>query len=284
MGADVESVLQKLIKNANGDIEKAQHGIVYIDEIDKLSRKGENPSITRDVSGEDVQQGILKMVEGSVVDVPVDTGRRHPSGATIPLDTTNILFIIGGSFEGIEKIISKRLKDKTSSGIGFGGNVESKNNIEFNKYIKDIKVEDFKKFGIIPELLGRFPVICPLEELDTEALCNILTQPKNALVKQYQEMFKMDNVKLTFEPEAITEIAKVAMKRKTGARGLRGVMEDVLHSYMYTIPDNELIKELIITAKVITDNSEAIIKTTKPKSKSKKKAVKKDEQTEVTEG
>lgn len=263
MGEDVENVLLKLIQAADWDIEKAQNGIIYIDEIDKLSRKGENVSITRDVSGEDVQQAILKMVEGSIVDVPPKAGRKHPNQECIQIDTSNILFIIGGSFEGIEKIIAKR--SNTSTNIGFGGTIENKTKVDINSYIKNVTVEDLKKFGMIPELLGRFPVICPLEELNLEAMTSILTNPKNALVKQYQELFKMDNIKLTFEKEAIDAIAKKAMERKTGARALRSIMEDVLHKHMYHLPDDELIKEVVITEKVVTENADPIIKRRRPK-------------------
>lgn len=259
MGSDPEQALVQLLRNCDFDIEKAQKGIVYFDEFDKLSRKGENVSITRDVSGEGVQTAILKMVEGAIVDVPPDGGRKYPGQKCIQLDTSNILFIIGGSFEGIEKIIAKRLK-KDNNQIGFNAKIESKENIEVNKYIEHVETDDLKKFGIIPEVLGRFPVIVPLKELDTEALINILTKPKNAIIKQYQELFLMDGIKLTFDNDSLVEIAKLAQAKKTGARALRGIVEKVLHKYMYSFPDDSSIKEVIITKDVIINGKEPVIK------------------------
>lgn len=258
VGEDVENVVRRLIDAADGDIERAQTGIVYIDEVDKLTRKGENVSITRDVGGEGVQQAILKMVEGSLVEVPPQGGRKHPQQECSKIDTSNILFIIGGSFEGIDKIISKRqTKDST---IGFGGQIVDKKETSINEVIESVTVDDLKKFGMIPELLGRFPVIAPLKELDNDALQSILTEPKNALVKQYQELFKMDGIKLTFRKDALKAIAQLAQERKTGARALRGIMEDVLHKHMYTLPDDPTIKEVIITEDVVLKKADPEIK------------------------
>lgn len=258
VGEDVENVIRRLIESANGDIQRAQTGIVYIDEIDKLTRKGENISTTRDVGGEGVQQAILKMVEGAMLDVPPQGGRKHPSQECVKIDTSNILFIIGGSFEGIEKIIATR-QTKTST-IGFGGTIVEKKQTSINEVIESVTVEDLKKFGMIPELLGRFPVLAPLKELDNEALQSILTEPKNALVKQYQELFKMDGIKLNFTKDALKAIAQLAQERKTGARALRGIMEDVLHKHMYTLPDDEAIKEVTITEDVVLKKAEPAIK------------------------
>jgi len=258
VGEDVENVVRRLIDAADGDIERAQTGIIYIDEVDKLTRKGENVSITRDVGGEGVQQAILKMVEGSLVEVPPQGGRKHPQQECAKIDTSNILFIIGGSFEGIDKIISKRqTKDST---IGFGGQIIDKKETSINEVIESVTVDDLKKFGMIPELLGRFPVIAPLKELDNNALQSILTEPKNALVKQYQELFKMDGIKLTFRKDALKAIAQLAQERKTGARALRGIMEDVLHKHMYSLPDDSTIKEVIITEDVVLKKSDPEIK------------------------
>lgn len=263
VGEDVENVVRRLIDAADGDIERAQTGIIYIDEVDKLTRKGENVSITRDVGGEGVQQAILKMVEGAVVDVPPQGGRKHPNQECNKIDTSNILFIIGGSFEGIEKIISKR--QTKNSTIGFGGQIVDKKDTAINDVIEQVTVDDLKKFGMIPELLGRFPVIAPLKELDDEALQSILTEPKNALVKQYQELFKMDGIKLTFRKDALKAIAKLAKERKTGARALRGIMEDVLHKHMFKLPDDLSIKEVIITEDVVLKKADPEIKRKKEK-------------------
>lgn len=263
VGEDVENVVRRLIEAADGDIEKAQTGIIYIDEIDKLTRKGENVSTTRDVGGEGVQQAILKMVEGALVDVPPQGGRKHPHQDCTKIDTSNILFIIGGSFEGIEKIIAKRTTK--SSTMGFGGSIVDKKVTSINDVIETVTVEDLKQFGMIPELLGRFPVISPLKELDEDALCSILTEPKNALIKQYQELFKMDGIKLTFRKDSLKAIAKLANERKTGARALRGIMEEVLHKYMFTLPDDETIKEVIITEDVVLKKADPEIKRKKEK-------------------
>lgn len=257
VGDDVENVIRLLVENADGDIDRAQLGIVYIDEIDKLSRKGENVSISRDVGGEGVQQALLKMIEGSLVEVPPKGGRKHPQQETMKVDTTNILFIVGGSFEGIEKIIAKRISSKGS--IGFGANVADKQNKEFNDVVMDVTVEDLKKFGMLPEFLGRVPIICPMKQLDEEALLQILTVPKNALCKQYQELLRMDGVELEFTDEALIAIAKKAIARKTGARSLRSIMENVLLRHMHTIPDDETIVKATVTADCVNDNADLIL-------------------------
>lgn len=237
VGEDVENCLRKLLEAADYDVEKAQKGIVYIDEIDKIGRKGENVSITRDVSGEGVQQALLKLVEGTIAEVPPKGGRKHPTQECVKIDTSNILFIIGGSFEGIEKIISKRKQGKTSMGIG--ATVVDKNKVSFNDYIHDITVDDLKKFGMIPEFLGRFPVIATLEELDEKALLDILTKPKNALTKQYKALLEEYGVDLKFSDPALKKIANEAIKRKTGARGLRAIMDEVLLDYIYELKETD---------------------------------------------
>lgn len=256
VGEDPETVLRTLINNANGDISLAEKGIVYIDEIDKIGRKGENVSITRDVSGEGVQQALLKIVEGCISEVPEKGQRKHPNGECMKIDTSGILFIIGGSFEGIDKIIAKRQKGKAN--IGFGKDVKCTNKTDFNENIHDLKVEDLKKFGMLPEFLGRFPVIATLEELDKEALMRILTEPKNALVKQYQLMQMEDNVDLRFTEDALEEIANKAIERKIGARGLRSIMDEILLKYMYELPDTNV--EQIIISKDTILNGEVEIK------------------------
>lgn len=255
VGDDVENCLRRLIEAANGDIEKAQKGIVFIDEIDKIGRKGENPSITRDVSGESVQQALLKIVEGTISEVPPKGGRKHPDQEAIKIDTSNILFIVGGSFEGIEKIIAKRKQGVARMGIGTS--IVDKNAVKFNDYIKDVQVEDLQKFGMIPEFLGRFPVIAPLEELSIEALISILTKPKNALIKQKIALFEMDNVELVFTNEALSAIAKKAKDRKTGARGLRAIVDEILQPYTIMIADNPRIKQVVIDEEVIINNTKA---------------------------
>lgn len=237
VGEDVENVLRVLIENADGDIELAQKGIVYIDEIDKIGRKGENPSITRDVSGEGVQQALLKMIEGTIVDVPPKGGRKHPNESCLKIDTTNILFVVGGSFEGIEKLISKRTSGEKT--VGFGAVKKKKDLNDFNNLIHDIKTEDLKKFGMLPEFLGRFPVLTVLEELDEKALLDILTKPKNALTKQYIELQKIDGVTMSFTDECLKAVAAKAIESRTGARGLRAILEDALTKLMFSLPDIE---------------------------------------------
>lgn len=246
VGDDPEIMLRNLLINADGDIEAAEKGIIYIDEIDKIGRKGENPSITRDVSGEGVQQALLKIIEGSVVEVPEKGQRKHPNGECVKIDTSKILFICGGSFEGIEKIVAKKVKsEKNVSNIGFGSDIIKDEKVSLTEYYNQIEVEDIKKFGMLPELLGRLPIICPLEELNEEAFIKILTEPKNALVKQYKELFKMDKVDIEFTKDALIDIAHKAMKRKTGARGLRGIMEGMLLHHMLKASTGEISKIII---------------------------------------
>lgn len=250
VGDDVESVLTRLLQNANFDVERASRGIIYIDEIDKISRKSENPSLTRDVSGEGVQQALLKLIEGTVANVPAGgAGRKHPGEATVQLDTSKILFICGGAFDGLNKIIANR--SAARRGIGFGANIESKEERESKSYIADVQPEDLVKFGIIPELVGRLPVITTLRELDEDALVKILTEPKNAVVKQFAAMLEMDDVKLTITDDGLREIAKMAVARKTGARGLRGILERVLMQPMFDAPDKEELVEIVIDADVV---------------------------------
>lgn len=250
VGDDVESVLTRLLQNANFDVDRASRGIIYIDEIDKISRKSENPSLTRDVSGEGVQQALLKLIEGTVANVPAGgAGRKHPGEATVQLDTSKILFICGGAFDGLNKIIANRSCERR--GIGFGANVESKQERESKSFIADVQPEDLVKFGIIPELVGRLPVITTLRELDEDALVKILTEPKNAVVKQFTAMLEMDNVKLNITDDGLREIAKMAVERKTGARGLRGILERILMQPMFDAPDNDDLTEIVIDADVV---------------------------------
>lgn len=251
VGDDVESVLTRLLQNANFDVERASRGIIYIDEIDKIARKSENPSLTRDVSGEGVQQALLKLVEGTVANVPAGgAGRKHPGEATVQLDTSKILFICGGAFDGLNKIVGARTNAR--AGIGFGANVESKKERESKNYLTDVQPEDLVKFGIIPELVGRLPVITTLQDLDEDALVKILTEPKNAVVKQYAAMLEMDGVKLTIKDDGLREIAKMAVERKTGARGLRSILEKILIGPMFDAPDKEDLAEIVIDKNVVS--------------------------------
>ena len=249
VGEDVENILLKLIQAADYDIAKAEKGIIYIDEIDKISRKSENPSITRDVSGEGVQQALLKIVEGTTASVPPQGGRKHPHQEFLQINTENILFICGGAFEGLEKIVKDRIGKKT---IGFGAEIESKKDISKYEVFEKLLPQDLLKFGLIPEFVGRLPIIATLKELDKQALIDIVTKPKNALVKQYQKLFEIDNVQLEFEEDALEQIVEKAIERKTGARGLRSIIEEIMRDIMFEIPSNPKIEKCIITKETVT--------------------------------
>lgn len=257
VGDDVETILLRLVEAADGDVERAEHGIIYIDEFDKIGKKSENPSITRDVSGEGVQQALLKIIEGTTASFPANGGRKHPMGENVEIDTTNILFICGGAFVGLLDIISKRLNKKTKT-LGFGAELIGKDGSD-EVSLADVESEDLFKFGLIPEIVGRLPVITTLEPLTEEMLVNILTKPKNAICKQYQHLLEMDHCELVFDKDAVREIAKIAIKKKCGARGLRTIIEKIMLETMYSLPSEENVKKCIITKETVTGEKEPLL-------------------------
>ena len=280
VGEDVENILLKLIQAADGDIEKAEKGIIYIDEIDKITRKSENPSITRDVSGEGVQQALLKIIEGTVASVPPQGGRKHPNQELIQINTENILIICGGAFEGLENIIRDRTGEKA---IGFGKQVKSQKDVNQYEIFKELLPQDLLKFGLIPEFIGRLPIIATLKDLDKEALIKILVEPKNSLVKQYQKLFEIDGVELVFEQEALEAIVDKAIERKTGARGLRSIIEEIMRDIMFEIPSNPNIEKCIITKATVSDNAEPEIVINENKERLKPVAKKKRQMPKTSE-